>query len=67
MHSTEEGTSISNKGMASCSASLGNQRNAEEVTSCHFIQVILATAYSMFTVSVGEDVGKGELTVVSGT
>lgn len=67
MHFTEEGTSISNKGMTSCSASFGNQRNAEEVMSCHFIQVILATVYSMFTVTVGEGVGKGELTVVSGT
>ena len=67
MNFTEEGTSISNKGMKSCSASFGNQRNAEEVMSCHIIHVILAEMYNIFIITVGKAVGEGELVVLSGT
>lgn len=67
MNFTGEGTRLSNKGMKSCLASLGNQRNAKEIMSCHFIHIILAKTYNIFVVTVGEGLGKGELTVLSAT
>ena len=66
MNFTEEGTRISNKGMKSCLASLRNQGLVKEMMSCHFILIILAKMSNIFIITVGEDVGKGELMVLSG-